>query len=152
MHELYGIFFFFKQKTAYEMRISDWSSDVCSSDLRTARCSAGLCLDTGRTHRGATRAGGSSSHAGAPGSGGERSGLGTMNQLLSRNGDHLPLGPAVFHARLRAQDAYVEPDQTRALPAVPDPTGGTTPLFLASASARRDARPPAASPLDIRRC
>src|SRR3546814_3577540 len=29
---LFG-FFFFKQKTAYEMRISDWSSDVCSSDL-----------------------------------------------------------------------------------------------------------------------
>src|SRR3546814_7269780 len=28
-------FFFFKQKTAYEMRISDWSSDVCSSDLAT---------------------------------------------------------------------------------------------------------------------
>src|SRR3546814_9593452 len=31
------LFFFFKQKTAYEMRISDWSSDVCSSDL--------LCCD-----------------------------------------------------------------------------------------------------------
>src|SRR3546814_6753441 len=30
----YFWFFFFKQKTAYEMRISDWSSDVCSSDLR----------------------------------------------------------------------------------------------------------------------
>src|SRR3546814_7658382 len=29
------IFVFFKQKTAYEMRISDWSSDVCSSDLGT---------------------------------------------------------------------------------------------------------------------
>src|SRR3546814_6454807 len=29
----YSIVFFFKQKTAYEMRISDWSSDVCSSDL-----------------------------------------------------------------------------------------------------------------------
>src|SRR3546814_8675669 len=28
-----GFFLFFKQKTAYEMRISDWSSDVCSSDL-----------------------------------------------------------------------------------------------------------------------
>src|SRR3546814_3146041 len=28
------VFFFFKQNTAYEMRISDWSSDVCSSDLR----------------------------------------------------------------------------------------------------------------------
>src|SRR3546814_13967923 len=30
------LFFFFKQKTAYEMRISDWSSDVCSSDLLSA--------------------------------------------------------------------------------------------------------------------
>src|SRR3546814_4530821 len=30
------LFFFFKQKTAYEMRISDWSSDVCSSDLAPA--------------------------------------------------------------------------------------------------------------------
>src|SRR3546814_13906331 len=30
-------FFFFKQKTAYEMRISDWSSDVCSSDLDLGR-------------------------------------------------------------------------------------------------------------------
>src|SRR3546814_2572490 len=29
-----NVFFFFKQKTAYEMRISDWSSDVCSSDLQ----------------------------------------------------------------------------------------------------------------------
>src|SRR3546814_14579998 len=36
---LYSVccFFFFKQKTAYEMRISDWSSDVCSSDLPFAR-------------------------------------------------------------------------------------------------------------------
>src|SRR3546814_10184208 len=31
-------FFFFKQKTAYEMRISDWSSDVCSSDLDILVC------------------------------------------------------------------------------------------------------------------
>src|SRR3546814_10745101 len=31
------VFFFFKQKTAYEMRISDWSSDVCSSDLLLGR-------------------------------------------------------------------------------------------------------------------
>src|SRR3546814_9376454 len=30
-------FFFFKQKTAYEMRISDWSSDVCSSDLQVGQ-------------------------------------------------------------------------------------------------------------------
>src|SRR3546814_3337557 len=32
----YVYVFFFKQKTAYEMRISDWSSDVCSSDLKAA--------------------------------------------------------------------------------------------------------------------
>src|SRR3546814_11339395 len=31
--KIVDVFFFFKQKTAYEMRISDWSSDVCSSDL-----------------------------------------------------------------------------------------------------------------------
>src|SRR3546814_3516394 len=30
---MFAVFFFFKQKTAYEVRISDWSSDVCSSDL-----------------------------------------------------------------------------------------------------------------------
>src|SRR3546814_9853563 len=40
MYALYTCFFF-KQKTAYELRISDWSSDVCSSDLRV--CSP--CLD-----------------------------------------------------------------------------------------------------------
>src|SRR3546814_7924861 len=34
-------FFFFKQKTAYEMRISDWSSDVCSSDLGADRLHRG---------------------------------------------------------------------------------------------------------------
>src|SRR3546814_11447482 len=34
MYSLILVFFFFKQKTAYEMRISDWSSDVCSSDLQ----------------------------------------------------------------------------------------------------------------------
>src|SRR3546814_2664413 len=37
MSILIFIFFFFKQKTAYEMRISDWSSDVCSSDLDHVR-------------------------------------------------------------------------------------------------------------------
>src|SRR3546814_7112020 len=34
------MFFFFKQKTAYEMRISDWSSDVCSSDLKHSKSRA----------------------------------------------------------------------------------------------------------------
>src|SRR3546814_2689627 len=36
------MFFFFKQKTAYEMRISDWSSDVCSSDLGEMRFVQGI--------------------------------------------------------------------------------------------------------------
>src|SRR3546814_2133109 len=41
--------FFFKQKTAYEMRISDWSSDVCSSDLagtEDAAANSGLAIGT----------------------------------------------------------------------------------------------------------
>src|SRR3546814_7067140 len=49
--DLLVLFFFFKQKTAYEMRISDWSSDVCSSDLQRMhavarhRAEAGLVAD-----------------------------------------------------------------------------------------------------------
>src|SRR3546814_17417348 len=39
-------FFFFKQKTAYEMRISDWSSDVCSSDLRSNPARTARSLDS----------------------------------------------------------------------------------------------------------
>src|SRR3546814_12971153 len=54
-------FFFFKQKTAYEMRISDWSSDVCSSDLKAVRrgyvvlrgCVAVIC--PGPLHQGPPR-------------------------------------------------------------------------------------------------
>src|SRR3546814_12582900 len=42
------VVFFFKQKTAYEMRISDWSSDVCSSDLQSLIDPA---LDRGPDHR-----------------------------------------------------------------------------------------------------
>src|SRR3546814_19020631 len=44
--------FFFKQKTAYEMRISDWSSDVCSSDLITFRRFGGGAPFPGRRHAG----------------------------------------------------------------------------------------------------
>src|SRR3546814_15094975 len=40
----YFIFFVFKQKTAYEMRISDWSSDVCSSDLHRDHMTTALHL------------------------------------------------------------------------------------------------------------
>src|SRR3546814_2300372 len=44
-------FFFFKQKTAYERRISDWSSDVCSSDLSILVC----CAGTGNAMKTASR-------------------------------------------------------------------------------------------------
>src|SRR3546814_3985516 len=43
--------FFFKQKTAYEIRISDWSSDVCSSDLRGEVVGQKLCVEQ---HKAAT--------------------------------------------------------------------------------------------------
>src|SRR3546814_14789292 len=49
------MFFFFKQKTAYEMRISDWSSDVCSSDLIARVIEMGMgendCIDAGGRDR-----------------------------------------------------------------------------------------------------
>src|SRR3546814_2827297 len=48
------VFFFFKQKTAYEMRISDWSSDVCSSDLdcvASTRCAVDAWHSVGREHQ-----------------------------------------------------------------------------------------------------
>src|SRR3546814_1117369 len=46
MNECVWGFFFVKQKTAYEMRISDWSSDVCSSDLTARFLDAGFCKRT----------------------------------------------------------------------------------------------------------
>src|SRR3546814_16263534 len=47
---VYACLFFFKQKTAYEVRISDWSSDVCSSDLSRSLASFG-CIATGMMGR-----------------------------------------------------------------------------------------------------
>src|SRR3546814_3846714 len=44
LHVCVSYFFFFKQKTAYELRISDWSSDVCSSDLE-ASANIDTCLN-----------------------------------------------------------------------------------------------------------
>src|SRR3546814_6670780 len=48
MFDVY-LFFFVKQKTAYEMRISDWSSDVCSSDLEFLDSDEFVVLDTTTT-------------------------------------------------------------------------------------------------------
>src|SRR3546814_3207214 len=44
---MYNCFCFFKQKTAYEMRISDWSSDVCSSDLDAQQLGVAKPADLG---------------------------------------------------------------------------------------------------------
>src|SRR3546814_18103073 len=44
------VFFFFKQKTAYEMRISDWSSDVCSSDLKLIESQTRMSVQIGLTY------------------------------------------------------------------------------------------------------
>src|SRR3546814_5905099 len=49
------VFFFFKQKTAYELRISDWSSDVCSSDLVDRTWNADPC-DQCRAYSGGSAA------------------------------------------------------------------------------------------------
>src|SRR3546814_8950423 len=48
---IWGWFFFFKQKTAYEVRISDWSSDVCSSDLILMVAPGKTILDTLLEHK-----------------------------------------------------------------------------------------------------
>src|SRR3546814_18615245 len=68
------LFFFFKQKTAYEMRISDWSSDVCSSDLSRMKH---VGLDGRARESGAVGAGG----PGSPGHG---------RGQMGRGGDRLP--------------------------------------------------------------
>src|SRR3546814_20896609 len=57
--QIYVFVFFFKQKTAYEMRISDWSSDVCSSDLlsRSTSHSAADWSSAGKDNRMSAEAG-----------------------------------------------------------------------------------------------
>src|SRR3546814_6126412 len=47
---MFLLIFFFKQKTAYEMRISDWSSDVCSSDLPAVGVHAQQIMRASREH------------------------------------------------------------------------------------------------------
>src|SRR3546814_11486455 len=52
MFDLWSFIFFFKQKTAYEMRISDWSSDVCSSDLFAGKLAEGAGAGVAQAHAG----------------------------------------------------------------------------------------------------
>src|SRR3546814_7542363 len=80
-------FFFFKQKTAYEMRISDWSSDVCSSDLG-AGARAGQALP--RQRRGARSAADGAAMAAA--SAGEPAAGHRRRRRLERRGQGRPGG------------------------------------------------------------
>src|SRR3546814_1023082 len=76
-----GYVFFFKQKTAYELRISDWSSDVCSSDLDRAG-NAGRLYDEGP------------SAAPRDGGGRQEGGVGraaTIRCIPAKAGIHLPM-------------------------------------------------------------
>src|SRR3546814_5653687 len=66
-------FFFFKQKTAYEMRISDWSSDVCSSDL-DEQCARRRDGDDGRRNHPAWRPPARPGRSGPAGRGGRLGG------------------------------------------------------------------------------
>src|SRR3546814_8903957 len=68
--------FFFKQKTAYEMRISDWSSDVCSSYLDPAPGGPALCRDRRRPKDDGSRP--------APGDMGLGAGLFSAKEMPSR--------------------------------------------------------------------
>src|SRR3546814_2217479 len=54
VHNMIGVLlrFFFKQKTAYELRISDWSSVVCSSDLLDLELKRGMSVISGETGAG----------------------------------------------------------------------------------------------------
>src|SRR3546814_17364916 len=73
------LFFFFKHKTAYEMRISDWSSDVCSSDL------AGL--SPGRAEGRGHAAAGARAHRDAAGRGGSADGAPRRRRVSVRRPD-----------------------------------------------------------------
>src|SRR3546814_9334060 len=103
------MFFFFKQKTAYDVRISDWSSDVCSSDLMTgrqARLDCTNCLNYGtRIVAGVT-----------PGRGGEEVlGVPVFNTMKAAVAEHPATAsviyvpaPAVTDAVLEALDAGIK--------------------------------------------
>src|SRR3546814_2473428 len=121
------VFFFFKQKTAYEMRISDWSSDVCSSDL--AGTFDGLV--TGPVHKASINAGGIA-YTGTTGLLARQAGCEVVMMLandivrVALATTHLPLRevadaitPATLEATLRILDAALRDDFGIAAPTVP---------------------------------
>src|SRR3546814_4908966 len=114
----FSVFFFFKQKTAYEMRISDWSSDVCSSDLPAlawaARGRGAAPADRGlharaagrdRVRRPAHCAGG----ADGRGAGGARGSTMSLPRTAATHGD---ADAAVDWARVRRSEEHTSEIQS----------------------------------------
>src|SRR3546814_9234895 len=108
-------FFFFKQKTAYEMRISDWSSDVCSSDLVARPVRTGAAR-TERSIAPATPDRRTRSRAGSPSSGGSQGLVEVLQQVLRilkadrqprHTGRHADLGALVVgQPRMRRSEEH----------------------------------------------
>src|SRR3546814_8017523 len=95
------MFFFFKQKTAYVMRISDWSSDVCSSDL-TCQRGAIARIDRGpplRRTAGDRRRGSSALACSRPDSIDFQNGAAPAAPVASRIGNQLDFGHAIVRER-----------------------------------------------------
>src|SRR3546814_4512487 len=109
-----AVFFFFKQKTAYELRISDWSSDVCSSDLlelvadrmfRVLVGEAERTIETGEVDKTPEQSG-EPWHRGLARSVVAAFLFGTLRQLLGRRAQHLEIaGRRIGRALLRSHFA-----------------------------------------------
>src|SRR3546814_9104226 len=93
-----SMFFFFKQKTAYEMRISDWSSDVCSSDLlQESRAEERNVAETGNVQLG--QAGNLVARQAAEDDAIEQGG-GAERQDVEADADHQQIGRASCRERV----------------------------------------------------
>src|SRR3546814_6607771 len=104
------VFFFFKQKTAYEMRISDWSSDVCSSDLhgrdRDDRAGTAAATNPRYVPAGTTRGTGTGAvHAALR----ERFAISLRMRLAGSRAEATSRRPSAHpHARLRGETVGVD--------------------------------------------
>src|SRR3546814_21160759 len=136
-------FFFFKQKTAYEMRISDWSSDVCSSDLITGEPPA-FCAGADLSHLSSSADGGAESGLRAIYEGFLRIGRSPLPTIAAVHGAAVGAGmnlAPLCDVRLASPKARFN---TRFLQLGLHPGGGHTWLFP------RIPRPPAVAPPALR--
>src|SRR3546814_18752441 len=122
--------FLCKQKTAYEMRISDWSSDVCSSDLQGVDVGGGGVSECELSHggpdfskAGSCRSGGSRELCSLPCEGRGELGRGALGNVATR--DHpLPAPPCRRRGRGQRQRSPLKPapHERRRDPRQPPPT------------------------------